>query len=195
MRRILALCVGLTLAAAGGPVACAEETKTMSSSPLDFKLKDIKGKEHDLTQYKGKVVLLVNVASRCGLTPQYQGLQELYEKYKDKGLVVIGVPANEFGGQEPGTNEQIAQFCEANYKVTFPMLAKVVVKGEGITPLYELLTSKQKNPRFGGEIEWNFTKFLIGRDGLVAGRFEPPVKPESEELNKAIAKELEKPSK
>jgi glutathione peroxidase len=159
--------------------------------PLDFKMKDIKGKELDLSQYKGKVVLLVNVASKCGYTPQYRGLEKLYEDYKDKGLVVIGIPANEFGKQEPGTNEQILEFCESNYKVTFPLLAKVVVKGEGTIPLYEYLTSKKTNPEHAGEIQWNFTKFLVGRDGQVKARFEPDVKPDSDEMVKAVQKELE----
>ncbi|HKB41498.1 MAG TPA: glutathione peroxidase [Gemmataceae bacterium] len=194
MSRILSLFAAVVIVAAGGPIACAEEAKNVSG-PLDFKVKDIKGKELDLSQYKGKVVLMVNVASRCGYTPQYEGLQALYKKYQDKGLVVIGVPANEFGKQEPGTNEEIAEFCESNYKVTFPMLSKVVVKGQGINPVFEFLTSKEKNPKFGGEIKWNFTKFLIGRDGKVAGRYEPAVKPESDELDKAITKELEKSAK
>jgi glutathione peroxidase len=173
-------------------IAAAAEGDQPVKHPLDFKMKDIKGKELDLSQYKGKVVLFVNVASRCGYTPQYRALQKLYEDRKDQGLVIIGVPANEFGKQEPGTDQQILEFCETKYNVTFPMLSKVVVKGEGITPLYEYLTSKKTNPEHGGPIEWNFTKFLIGRDGKVAGRFEPKVEPNADELVNAVKKELEK---
>ncbi len=161
------------------------------ASPLDYKLKDINDKEVDLAQYKGKVVLLVNVASECGYTTQYKGLQELYESYKDKGVVVIGVPANEFGGQEPGSNAEIAKFCSTKYSVTFPMMAKVVVKGAGKTPLYDFLTSKDSNPDFAGEIGWNFEKFLIGKTGKVVGRYKSGVEPMSDTVVAAIKKELE----
>jgi glutathione peroxidase len=159
---------------------------------LEFKMKSLDGKDVDLSQYRGKVVLFVNVASQCGYTRQYKGLQKLHEKYGKDGLVVVGVPANEFGGQEPGSNEEIAKFCSDNYNVQFPMLAKVVVKGEGITPLYEHLTSKKTDPKFGGEIKWNFTKFLVGRNGEIVNRFEPAVKPESAEMTRAIEAELQK---
>jgi glutathione peroxidase len=159
-------------------------------SPLDFKLKDIDGKEVDLSQHKGKVVLMVNVASKCGYTPQYAGLEKLHEKYKDQGLVVLGIPANEFGGQEPGTDAQIKEFCTSKYNVTFDMLSKIVVKGEGISPLYKWLTSQQTNPNFAGDVSWNFEKFLIGRNGLVVGRYKSKVKPESDELTKAIEQAL-----
>ena len=137
-------------------------------------------------------MLIVNVASKCGNTPQYKALEELYKKYGDKGLVVLGVPANEFGHQEPGTNAEIAQFCTSKYNVTFPMLAKVVVKGEGITPLYQYLTSKETDPKFAGDIKWNFTKFLISRDGKIVDRFEPKVKPDTPEVVKAIEAQLAK---
>lgn len=160
------------------------------SSPLDFKMKDLDGKELDLAKWKGKVVLFVNVASQCGYTPQYEDMQKLWEKYKDKGLVLVGVPANEFGAQEPGTNEEIKQFCLTKYKATFPMLAKIVVKGEGIHPLYKFLTQKETNPEFPGDVKWNFTKFLIGRDGKIAGRFESKVKPMAKELVDAVEKAL-----
>ncbi len=159
---------------------------------LNFKMKAIDGKEVDLGQYQGKVVLLVNVASQCGNTPQYEGLQKLYEKYGKEGLVVIGVPANEFGKQEPGTNEEIAKFCKSEYNVTFPMMAKVVVKGDGICPLYKYLTSKDTDPKFGGPIPWNFEKFLIGRNGEIVNRFNHRVKPEAAEVVKAIEEELKK---
>ena len=132
------------------------------------------------------------MASKCGYTPQYKGLQALYEKYKDKGLVIIGVPANEFGHQEPGTDAEIAKFCESKYNVKFPMLSKVVVKGEGQVPLYKYLTSKETNPKFGGEIKWNFTKFLISRGGAIVTRFEPAVSPESDQMKQAIEAELAK---
>ena len=117
--------------------------------------------------YKGKVVLFVNVASRCGLTPQYEALEAIYKKYQDQGFVVLGFPANEFGHQEPGTNEEIVKFCQSKYSVDFPMFAKIVVKGEGISPLYDYLTSAETDPKFAGPISWNFEKFLVGRDGQV----------------------------
>jgi glutathione peroxidase len=181
------------VALAFAPFASAEEKKGAKvSSPLEFKMKGIDGKDVDLSQYKGKVVLFVNVASFCGNTPQYKGLEKLYETHKKDGLVIIGVPANEFGKQEPGSDEEISKFCTSKYSVTFPMLSKVVVKGEGICPLYENLTSKETDPKFSGPITWNFEKFLIGRDGKVAARFAPKVKPEAEEVTKAITAELEK---
>jgi glutathione peroxidase len=152
---------------------------------LDFTLNSIDGKPAPLSQYSGKVMLLVNVASRCGLTPQYQGLQELYQKYKDKGLVILGFPANNFGAQEPGSNEEIKTFCSANYNVTFPMYAKISVKGDDIHPLFRFLTDKS-----GGDIKWNFTKFLVGKNGELIQRFEPTVTPESPEMTGAIEKAL-----
>lgn len=168
------------------------DAQEKSLSALRFKMKGIDGADVDLAQYKGKVVLMVNVASRCGYTPQYKGLQALYEKYKDQGFVVIGVPANEFGKQEPGTDEEIAKFCTSKYNVTFPMLSKVVVKGTGQVPLYQHLTAKDTNPGFAGDIKWNFTKFLIARNGEVVNRFEPKVAPESAEIKNAIETELAK---
>lgn len=161
------------------------------TSPLDFKLEGIEGQEVDLAKYKGKVVLLVNVASECGYTPQYKGLEEIYEKYGKDGLVVIGVPSNDFGKQEPGSNTQILKFCSTTYKVTFPMLGKVVIKGDKKVPLYQFLTSKETNPKFPGEVGWNFEKFLINRKGEVVGRFKSGVEPTSDTLVTAIKKELE----
>ncbi len=157
---------------------------------FDFTLNSIDGQPTPLSSFKGKVVLLVNVASRCGYTPQYAGLEALYEKYKDRGFVIVGVPANNFGGQEPGSNQEIKTFCTAKYHVTFPMLAKVSVKGSDITPLYAFLTDKAANPTTGGEIGWNFTKFLIGPEGKVLARFDSKVEPKSKELNSAIEKAL-----
>jgi glutathione peroxidase len=151
----------------------------------EFTMNSIDGKPASLADYKGKVVLVVNVASKCGYTPQYAGLEALYRKYKDQGFVVIGVPANNFGAQEPGTNEEIKTFCKRNYDVSFPMMAKVSVKGEDKAPLYAYLTSTG-----GGEIKWNFTKFLTGKDGKVIARFEPAVKPDSPEVSAAIEKAL-----
>ncbi len=163
-----------------------------SKGPLDFTMNTIDGKPVDLSTYKGKVVLMVNVASKCGYTKQYSGLESLYKKYKDQGLVVMGFPANQFGAQEPGTNEQIAKFCQDNYAVDFPMFAKIVVKGEGIDPLYQTLTSQKTDTIEPGDISWNFEKFLIGRDGKVVGRYKSAVKPDSDELTKAIEDQLAK---
>ena len=136
------------------------------------------------------MLLLVNVASKCGFTPQYKELEAMYEKYKDQGLLVIGFPANNFLSQEPGTNEEIKTFCSLKYNVTFPMYSKISVKGDDKAPLYQFLTDKNANPATGGEIKWNFTKFLVGRDGKVVARFEPAVKPDAPEVVGAIEKAL-----
>ena len=189
--------MGLAAVLAFAPAVLAAPVHTANGDSkvppvLNYKMKSLDGKETDLAQYHGKVLLIVNVASKCGNTPQYKALEELYKKYADKGLVVLGVPANEFGHQEPGTNEEIAQFCTSKYNVTFPMLAKVVVKGKGITPLYQYLTSKETDPQFGGPIKWNFTKFLISRDGHIVDRIEPKVKPDTPEVVKAIEAQLAK---
>ncbi len=167
----------------------AAESKA-PAGPLQFKVKDIDGKDVDLGQYKGKVVLIVNVASKCGNTPQYKQLEEMYKKYADKGLVILGFPANEFNGQEPGSNEDIKTFCTSKYGVTFPMFSKIVVKGEGTNDLYKFLTSKDSNPKFAGDITWNFEKFLIGKDGQVAARFTPRTKPDDAKVVKGIEDEL-----
>ena len=168
-------------------LACMTMADTQTSIQ-DIPLADIDGKATSLKAYDGKVVLLVNVASRCGYTPQYKGLEALYQKYKDKGFTVVGVPCNDFGAQEPGTNEQIKEFCSSKYNVTFPMLDKVHVKGPDQHPLYAKLTGK--GAAFPGDIEWNFGKFLIGRDGKVVQRFPPGTEPESEEITKAIEAQL-----
>ncbi len=156
------------------------------TSVLDFHVKDIDGKDVDLAKYKGKVLLVVNTASKCGLTPQYKDLEALYEKHKDKGLEILAFPANEFNKQEPGSNEDIKEFCSSKYNVTFPLFSKIVVKGEGIDPLYDYLTSKETNPKFAGEIKWNFNKFLVNKKGEVIARFEPKVKPSEKEVETAI---------
>jgi glutathione peroxidase len=154
-------------------------------SIFDITMNSIDGKPVALKSFEGKAVLFVNVASQCGYTPQYAGLQSLYAKYKDKGLVIVGVPANNFGAQEPGTDEEIKSFCSRTYNVTFPMMAKVSVKGADTTPLYQYLTDKS-NPKTAGDVRWNFTKFLVGKDGKVRQRFEPGVSPDSPELAAAI---------
>jgi glutathione peroxidase len=169
-----------------GAVAVMAEGKTV----YDFTLNSIDGQPSPLAAYKGKVVLLVNVASRCGYTPQYTALESIYEKYKDRGFVIVGIPANNFGGQEPGTNAEIKTFCSSKYNVTFPMMAKVSVKGEDTTPLYQFLTDKAVHPQTGGEIKWNFTKFLVGPDGRVLARFEPEVTPDAPQVTSAIEKAL-----
>lgn len=151
----------------------------------EFNMNSIDGRPVSLSEYKGKAVLLVNVASRCGYTPQYAGLEKLYHKYKDQGLVIVGVPANNFGGQEPGSNAEIKTFCSRTYGVTFPMMAKVSVKGADQDPLYQYLTSAM-----GGDVKWNFTKFLVGKDGKPVARFEPKVTPDDPELAAAIEKAL-----
>lgn len=184
--------IGFVVLGAGLAVPpAAEKEDAKVTGPLNFTLKGIDGKDVDLSQYKGKVVLLVNVASECGYTPQYKGLQELQDKFAKDGLVVIGVPSNEFGQQEPGSNAEILKFCQTNYKVTFPLLAKVVVKGDGQAPLYRYLTSKESNPKFAGDVGWNFEKFLIGRDGKVVGRFKSGVEPTSDELVSGVRAALD----
>jgi glutathione peroxidase len=156
------------------------------TSVYDFTVNDIDNKPVKLDTYKGKVVLIVNVASKCGYTPQYEGLQATYAKYKDKGLVVLGFPANNFMGQEPGTNEEIKQFCSLKYNVTFPLFAKISVKGEDKHALYKFLTDKTTNPDFGGEISWNFNKFLVDKNGKIIARFASGDKPEGEKVTQAI---------
>jgi glutathione peroxidase len=166
---------------------CSVLAFASGTSVYDFTLNSIDGQPVALNSYKGKVLLLVNVASRCGYTPQYSALESVYEKYKDRGLVIIGFPANNFGAQEPGTNQEIKTFCTRKYNVSFPMMSKVSVKGGDQTPLYKYLTSA---PKTGGEIQWNFTKFLVDRDGNVVSRFEPATTPDSPEVIGAIEKTL-----
>ncbi len=168
------------LCVAGGGMSAAVK------SIYDFTLKSIDGKPVSLSEYHGKVLLLVNVASKCGFTPQYAGLEALYEKYKSQGLVIVGVPANNFMAQEPGTNEEIKKFCTNKYNVTFPMMAKVSVLGPDKTPLYVFLTDKSTDPKLGGDIKWNFTKFLFDRNGNPVARFEPDVTPESPQVTAAV---------
>jgi glutathione peroxidase len=153
-------------------------------------MQDIKGTNVDLSVYRDKIVLIVNVASKCGFTPQYKGLEELYTKYKDKGFVILGFPANNFMGQEPGSNEEIQSFCSLTYGVTFPMFSKIDVKGKNKHPLYGYLTDKKTNPKFGGDITWNFNKFLIGKNGEILNRYDSAVKPDDPKLVGDIEKAL-----
>lgn len=161
------------------------QAMNFEDSIYDFPFEDIDGNPTSLSEYKGKVLLILNVASKCGYTPQYEGLQAIYEKYQDKGLVIVGFPANNFKGQEPGSEEEIKEFCTLNYGVTFPMSSKVSVIGEDQAPLFEYLTSLS-NPDFTGDIKWNFEKFLVDRDGNLQRRFRSATKPESKELTEAI---------
>lgn len=183
-KTLVTLFVVLTAGAVLPLLAHAEQ-----GSPLAGTVKKIDGTAVDLSTYKGKVVLVVNVASRCGYTGQYAGLQKLYDSYKDKGLVVLGFPANEFGAQEPGTDAEIATFCSSKYGVTFDMFSKIVVKGRDISPLYKSLT-EGSSP--AGDVSWNFEKFLIGRDGKIVGRYKSGVGPEDAKLTGAIEAELGK---
>jgi glutathione peroxidase len=164
----------------------------MPSAVLDTTMNDIAGQTYPFAKLRGKVILIVNVASRCGNTPQYAGLETMYEKYQDKGLVVLGVPANNFGAQEPGSNDEIKTFCTSQYQVTFPLLAKVSVKGDDICPLYRYLTTASPKP---GDVTWNFAKFLVGRDGTVVDRFDPKTPPSDPTFIASIEKALAQPAK
>lgn len=162
----------------------ASMTFAAHNSIYDIPLKDINGKDTSLKEYKGKVLIIVNVASKCGNTPQYAGLEKLQQKYKDQGFVVLGFPCNQFGKQEPGSNEEIKEFCSKTYAVTFPMFDKLDVKGANQHPLYKELSGETS--AFPGDVKWNFGKFLVGRDGKLVKRIEPGVKPESPEMVNAI---------
>jgi glutathione peroxidase len=178
----------LTLVFSFAAVVASAQTKSIYS----FTMRSIDGNEVNLSSFKGKVVMVVNVASRCGFTPQYSALETVYEKYKDRGLVIVGVPANNFAQQEPGSNEEIKKFCSTKYNVTFPMMAKVSVKGDDKTPLYQYFTDSAQDPKFGGDIKWNFTKFLVDRNGNIVARFEPATTPDSAEVTAAIESTLAK---
>jgi glutathione peroxidase len=184
------LCAALVLAVS--KTGNGSEPSANPKSVLDFTMKNIDGKDVSLKSYKGKVLLIVNTASKCGYTPQYEGLQKIYDKYKDQGFVILGFPANNFGAQEPGSNEEIKDFCTMKFKVSFPMFAKISVKGEDIHPLYAFLTNKETNPEFGGDIPWNFSKFLADRDGNIIARFSPKDAPESEKVVQAVEGALAK---
>jgi glutathione peroxidase len=183
---LLALALALPALAPGGDI--------MANSVHAFTMQNIEGVDVPLAKFKGKVLLIVNVASRCGLTKQYAELQKLYEKYNAQGLEILGFPANNFARQEPGSDADIKQFCTLNYGVTFPMFAKVSVKGDDQCPLYAFLTDKKIHPEFGGGIGWNFAKFLTDREGRVIGRFGSRTTPMDEEIIKAIEKALAAPA-
>lgn len=169
---------------------CASLSASAPTSIYDFEMVNIDGQKVSLSQYKDIVVLIVNTASKCGLTPQYKGLQEVYDLFKDKGFVILGFPANNFKEQEPGTNTEIKDFCSVNYGVQFPMFAKISVLGEDIHPLYRFLTSEETDPQFAGDIRWNFDKFLVDKTGKIINRFHPKVAPQAPELIKAIEEAL-----
>ena len=154
----------------------------MQETIYSFKVKNIMGLEQDLSEYKGKLLLIVNTASKCGFTKQYAQLQELYDQYRERGLVILGFPANNFMNQEPGTDEEIAGFCSLNFGVNFPLFSKISVRGKDIDPLYKYLTDKKLHPGLGGAIKWNFTKILVSPEGKVIGRFSPQTKPNDPEL-------------
>lgn len=176
--------------------SAAQEKNNQPASPLDFSVKTIDGKEQNLSEYKGKVVLIVNVASRCGYTPQYEALEALYKQYADRGLVILGFPANNFKSQEPGTNAQIKTFCTSKYGVTFPMMSKISVAGEDKAPLYKYLTEKQTAGEFAGEIGWNFNKFLVDRNGNLIARYNSKTTPNDHAVTEEIEKALDaKPAK
>jgi glutathione peroxidase len=169
-----------------------EQETTKMAKPLSFTMKSLGGEDVDLSKYQGKVVLIVNVASKCGLTPQYKQLQALHDKYAEDGLAVLGFPCNQFLWQEPGTAEEIEQFCQVNYGVTFDMFAKVKVKGDEACDLYKTLTALDTKPVGPGKISWNFEKFVIGRDGEVVARFSPRTKPDDPDVLQVIEAELAK---
>jgi glutathione peroxidase-family protein len=156
----------------------------------EFKALDIGGNERSLSEFAGKVLLVVNVASKCGFTQQYKALQTLYERYRGRGFAVLGFPANDFLRQEPGTDAEIQEFGSQNYGVTFPMFSKISVKGKGIHPLYAFLTDENTNPRFGGKITWNFNKFLVDRSGVIVGRFDSKDAPLGDKIPRAVEEAL-----
>jgi glutathione peroxidase len=181
MTKILTALAAILIILAGAQAKGAAVTNVHS-----FTMKTLDGQEQSLGIYTGKVLLIVNVASKCGFTSQYAGLEKLYKDFAPRGLVVLGFPANNFMGQEPGSDEQIKQFCTLNYGVTFPMFSKISVKGDAQHPLYKHLTEKGTNPDFSGPIAWNFNKFLIGKDGKILNRFGSRTKPDDPALIKAI---------
>lgn len=189
------LLVGSILGVAFGAAGlCFATEKSVEKTPaaLHFKMKSLGGEEVDLGTYRGKVVLIVNVASKCGLTPQYEQLQALHEKYSPKGLAILGFPCNQFGQQEPGTAEEIKEFCKVHYGVTFPLFRKIEVNGDGAAPLYKYLTALDAKPKGPGKITWNFEKFVLGRNGQVVARFAPRTRPDDPEVLKVIEAELAK---
>ena len=192
MRRVIGLAMVLVVSATVGTATAAEKNAAKESNVLGHTMKSLSGSKVELDKYEGKVLLFVNVASKCGATPQYESLEALYEKYKEDGLVVLGFPCNQFGKQEPGTSEEIATFCEKNYGVTFPMFEKIDVNGDAAAPLYKHLTSKEAVGADAGPVKWNFEKFLVSRDGKVVARFRTPVQPDDPAVVEAIEREIAK---
>jgi len=188
---IAILCAGVLAPALADDSAKSNEEKKMPDSVLGFEVKDIDGNSVKLSdKYAGKVLLIVNTASKCGYTPQYADLEALYQKYHEKGLEILAFPSNDFGGQEPGSEAEIKQFCSTKFNVTFPLFSKVEVKGDAKVPLYQFLTDAKTNPASAGDIKWNFTKFLVGRDGTIIARYESAVKPMDEPVTKAVEEAL-----
>lgn len=183
---LFCMCAALAILAQGNLMA---EEKPVPES-LNFTMKSLEGKEVDLKEYQGKVLLVVNVASRCGATPQYEAMQDLHKTFKEDGLVVLGFPCNQFGAQEPGSAEQIREFCSTNYGVTFPLFEKIDVNGENAAPLYRYLTSVDTKPKKSGKIGWNFEKFLLNRQGEVVARFGTGTQPDDPQVVEAIRAEL-----
>lgn len=180
----------MTFLMIGSTIAAAQPGKAGTGGVLGFTMKNIDGKDVPLSRYKGKAFLIVNVASRCGKTPQYKDLEALYRKYKEEGFEILGFPANNFNEQEPGTDAEIKQFCTTNYDVTFDMFSKISVKGDDQHPLYAFLTSDKTNREFAGDVKWNFTKYLVDRNGDVVGKFASGVNPMSEEMIAAVESAL-----
>jgi len=191
MARLCAIVIGLTYLTQA--TLSAAETKSKDVPPvLQFKAKSLEGKDVDLSQYKGKVLLIVNVASRCGYTPQYKGLEQLHEKFGKEGLVVMGFPCNQFLRQEPGDPQQIREFCTEKYNVKFDLFEKIDVKGKNQAPIYKWLTSTDATPSDPGDVKWNFEKFLVGKDGKVVARYRSRTDPGSPQVVQAIETELKK---
>jgi glutathione peroxidase len=197
---LVVVCVAAIILSAYGFGYLGSSASNVSKTPnvksfYEINVTDIDGNDVNLGKYQDKVVMFVNTASKCGYTPQYEGLQAIYDKYKDRGFVILGFPANNFNGQEPGTNEEIKEFCTLKYKVTFPMFAKISVAGEDQHPLYQYLTGARTNPEFAGEITWNFNKFLANEKGEIIARFSSKETPDSKEVTKAIEKALDEKEK
>lgn len=194
MNLTVALCLALAVSSALAARSLAQEASGEASDAtppaLAFTMKSLAGEDVDLSRYAGRVVLIVNTASKCGHTPQYKGLQALHEKYGERGLSVLGFPCNQFGNQEPGTAEEIAQFCERNYGVTFDLFQKIDVNGDHAAPLYTYLTGDEAPIEDRGPVKWNFEKFLLDREGKLIARFRSGVKPDAEELTQAIESAL-----
>lgn len=169
-------------------ISCQAQNKNDMKTIYDYKVEDINGDEFNFADLKGKKILIVNTASKCGFTPQFDGLEKLYQKYKDDNFVIVGFPSNDFGQQDPGSNEEIAEYCRLNYGVTFPMMSKILVKGDSIAPIYEFLTKKELNGKKSSSVKWNFQKYIINEDGTLEDYFYSITEPESKKITKWIEK-------